>query len=107
MQIQRMLAIWSLLLLICLTSNCVITPIKEDYNELLKAWTPEVRDAFIGMGKASGCFDLLIVNKQSCFSAVFIYNKNVQKWEIYCERLSQKEAPDCYLLNGDPIPINK
>ena len=78
---------------------------KEDYTKLLKAWTPEVRDAFIGIGKASGCFDLLMVNKSSCFSAVFKYNKNTEKWEVYCERLSQKEAPDCYLPNGDPIPI--
>jgi len=83
------------LMLFCVVS-CVTQ--KEKDTKLVKAWTPELTNAFIEDAKNSGCFTKKIVVKNnqeySCYDASIQYvNK---EWQTECEPMCQKEVPECY-----------
>jgi hypothetical protein len=90
----------SIFLLSCQTAK------EREYEELRKAWTPEVRDSFIEMGKSKGCFSLKEVgeagHKTSCYSSSSSFDKKINKWVTECEPLCKREAPECYKDGWDP-----
>jgi len=89
-----------ILILILFMFGCSLFPFgmtqTQSRDQIYKAWTPNVRDAFIEMARESGCFERLVVNGQSCYGVVMIYNPSKKWWEITCEVLSNTEAPECY-----------
>jgi len=84
---------------------------RAEYERLEKAWTPQVRDAFIDMGKAAGCFDLKVVRwtdpdgkprSVGCWNSSSSYDKAAGKWITECEPLCRREAPECYADGWNP-----
>ena len=98
MSINRFL---SLLFIPFILFGCAYFPLfgmtqSRAHKELIEKWTPEVRDAFFEMGKASGCFDILKVDGTSCYGSSSHFDKKQDKWITVCEPLCPNEVPECY-----------
>lgn len=94
------------LLLVFLFSSCHPSKAHE-CEQLRQAWTPEVRDAFIDMGKSKGCFTLKEVidkkgRKIGCYGSSSSFDKAKEGWVTICEPLCKREAPECYADGWEP-----
>lgn len=94
------------LLSVFLLSSCQTSKAKE-YEKLRQAWTPEVRDAFIDMGKTKGCFTIKEITEKSggktgCYSSSSSFDKAKGQWVTECEPLCRTEEPRCYADGWKP-----
>jgi hypothetical protein len=83
---------------------------QQKRQELIKAWTPEVRDNFIEMGKQAGCFGSNMKAiyypdgryKESCYNSSSYFDKEKNQWVTECEAMCIQEIPECYADGWNP-----